>query len=70
LLAPPGTPAPIITRLNQETVRFINTPEAKEKFFSAGFEVEGGSPEELGAWIKSETARWGKVIKDAGLRVN
>ncbi len=70
LLAPPATPAPIIARLNRETLQVLNTPESKEKFLNAGFEVEGGSPQELGAWIKSETARWGKVVKDAGLRVN
>ena len=70
LLAPPGTSAPIIARLHRETVQVLNTAEVKEKLLNAGFEVEGGSPQELGAWIKSETARWGKVIKEAGLRAN
>ena len=70
LLAPPGTPAPIIARLNRESIYVLNNPEVKERLLNAGLEVEGGSPQELGAWIKSETARWGKLVKDAGLRVN
>ncbi len=70
LLAPPATPAPIIARINRETTQVLNNPESKEKFLNAGFEVEGGSPQELGTWIKSETARWGKIVKEAGLKVN
>ncbi len=67
LLAPPKTPTAIINRLNRETIQVINTPEVKERFLNAGFEVEGSSPQELSAWIKSEMTRWSKVLKDAGI---
>ena len=67
-LAPAKTPATIINRLNQEAVRVLNTAEVKEKFSSIGIETVGNSPAQFGASIKSEMARLGKVIKEAGLR--
>jgi tripartite-type tricarboxylate transporter receptor subunit TctC len=66
--APAGTPAPIITRLNQEIVRVLNRPEMQEKFHAFGIETVGDSPEALAALIKDEIVRTGKVIKDAGIR--
>ena len=69
LFAPPGTPAAIINRVNRDAVRVINLPEVKAKFLNAGLEVDGGSPEALAAWIKSEMTRWGKVIHDAAIKV-
>ena len=66
--APAKTPAAIIHRLNQEIVRFLRTPEAKERFLSAGIEPVGNSPEEFAAIIKSEIAIMSKVIKDAGIK--
>jgi tripartite-type tricarboxylate transporter receptor subunit TctC len=66
--APAKTPAPIIDRLNQEAVRFLNRPEAKEKFFNAGMEVIASSPEQFAAMLKYETAKWTKVINAAGIR--
>jgi tripartite-type tricarboxylate transporter receptor subunit TctC len=67
LLAPPKTPATIINRLNRETLQVINAADVKERLLGAGFEVEGSSPQELGAWMKAEMVRWGKIIKDAGI---
>jgi len=66
--APAGTPAPIITRLNQEIVRVLNRPEVHEKFHAFGIETVGDTPEALAALIKHEIVRTGKVIKDAGIR--
>jgi tripartite-type tricarboxylate transporter receptor subunit TctC len=68
LFAPVKTPAAIVNRLHQEVVRFLARTDVKEKFFAAGVEPIGGSPEELAAAMKSEMARMGKVIKDAGIR--
>ena len=68
LWAPAGTPAAIINRLNQEIVRVLNKPEVKEKFFSIGTEIVGSSPAQFAAFIASEMAKWGKVIKDANIR--
>jgi tripartite-type tricarboxylate transporter receptor subunit TctC len=67
IFAPARTPAPIISRLHQEIVRAINKPEVKEMLFNAGVEVVGSSPEELAATVKSDMARMGKVIRDAGI---
>ena len=66
-LAPARTPETIVHRLNQEIERFLRTAEAKEKFFSSGSEVVGGSPEQLADAMKSEMARMGKIIKAAGI---
>ncbi len=68
LFAPARTPAAIVNRLSQEFVRALNRAEVKQRLFISGVETVGSSPEELAATIKSEMARMGKVIKDAGLR--
>ena len=66
--APAKTPASIVNRLNQETVRFLNTPETKERYFNAGMEIIGNSPEQFAAMLRTETDKWTKVIKAAGIR--
>ena len=68
IVVPAKTPATIINRLNQEIVRALNQADVKERLFNSGVAVVGSSPEELGKFIKSEIAKWGKVIKDANIR--
>jgi len=68
VLAPAGTPKAVIKRLNQEIVRVLQRPDIKEIFFKAGSETMGGSPQQFAATIKSEMAKWGKVINDANIR--
>ena len=69
VFAPAKTPAAIVSRLSQETVRAANTADIKEKLFSAGVDAApNSSPREFTAQIKSEISRLGKVIKDAGIR--
>lgn len=68
LYAPSKTPPAIVNRLNREVVRALNLPEVKQRFLAAGVEPVGDSPEEALATMKSETARLGKLIKDAGIR--
>lgn len=70
MFAPARTPRPIINALNAEIVRVLNRPDSKEKLFNLGMEVVGSSPEQLEAMVKSETAKWRKVIKDAGIRAD
>ena len=70
LFAPAKTPATIIDRLNQEIVRALNKPEVKERFLNAGLEIVGNSPEQFAATMKADMAKMGKVIKDAGIKVN
>jgi tripartite-type tricarboxylate transporter receptor subunit TctC len=70
IVAPAKTPAAIVNRLNQEVARYINTPEAKQRFLDTGVEVVRRSPEEFAAAIKSDMAVWGKIIKDARIRAD
>lgn len=70
LYAPVKTPEAIIKRLNQELVRYLNTTEARKRYFDAGFDVVASSPQEALDKMKSDIARIGKVIKDAGLKMD
>jgi tripartite-type tricarboxylate transporter receptor subunit TctC len=69
MLAPAKTPAAIVNRLHQEIVRALNLPDVKEKFLNSGAETVGSSPEQFAATIKSEIAKWDKVIKDTGIKL-
>jgi tripartite-type tricarboxylate transporter receptor subunit TctC len=69
MFAPARTPAAIIKYLNQEIVRVVNEVEVKAKFLGAGSEIVGSTPQQLAATVKAEIATWGKVIKEAGIRV-
>jgi tripartite-type tricarboxylate transporter receptor subunit TctC len=66
LCAPAKTPAAILDKLNAEVLRFISSPEAKEKMQQLAFTPVGNSRAEFAAWIKSEIAKWSKVAKDSG----
>ena len=68
LFAPAKTPEAIIARLNQEIVRFINQPDARKRFLAGGSDPVGSSPELLAATIRFEITKWGRLIKDAGIR--
>ncbi len=68
VLAPAGTPRPIIDRLNQEIVRVLNTPDIKERLTAEGTEIVASTPEDFAKHIKSETEKWAKVIKAAGIK--
>jgi len=67
-LAPVKTPREIVVRLNTEILKILQRPDIKSRFASEGAEGLGSTPEEFGAYIKSEIDRWGKVIKAAGVR--
>ncbi len=69
LLAPVGTPRDIILRINSEVARSIKEPDARERFYSIGAEPLSNTPEEFGAFIQSEMAKWAKVVKAAGIKV-
>ena len=68
ILAPAGTPRAIIDRLNQELKRVLSLPEIKDRLASEGTEVVASSPEDFAKHIKSETEKWAKVIKAAGIK--
>jgi tripartite-type tricarboxylate transporter receptor subunit TctC len=69
LMAPAGTPQPIIEKLHDLTVEAIKAPEAKAALEAQGAQPVGNSPAELAAVIKTDTARWGKVIRDANIKI-
>ena len=68
--APTRTPQAIINRLNQEIVRVLKRPEVKEKYFAAGYETVGNTPEQFAAIIKADASNMAKVIKDAAIRLD
>lgn len=70
IVAPAKTPKAIIQRLNQEIVWTLSQNEVKQKFFSSGVDAASSTPEELDGGMKTDLARMGKLIKDAGIRVN
>lgn len=68
LLAPAKTPASIITRLHQESVKIINTDEVKKLFLRRGMEAEGNSPSEFAASVREDVEKWKKLVKAAGIK--
>lgn len=67
--APAKTPRPIIERLNTEAVRALNSPDLRERLSGLGAEAVGNTPEQYSAFVQNEIAKWGKVIKAAGVKV-
>ena len=70
VLAPSKTSPLIINRLNQEVVRFLKSPDIKERFLNAGEELVGSSTEQFAAKIASDMTKTSKLIKDLGIKVN
>jgi tripartite-type tricarboxylate transporter receptor subunit TctC len=70
VLAPAGTPEPILARLNAEVVKALQAPEVRESLAGEGGEVLGGTPAQFAAFLKSEQAKWSKVVKEAGVKVD
>ena len=68
VLVPKGTPPDIVAQIYAEVVRVSQLPDTRERLTAAGFEVVGSTPEAFAALIKNDTARLGKVIRDAGIR--
>jgi tripartite-type tricarboxylate transporter receptor subunit TctC len=70
LMAPAGTPQPIIDKLHQETVRALTANDVRKRFGDLGMEVIANKPAEFAEVIKLEVPRWAKLIKDTGLKVS
>jgi len=68
LLAPKGTPKPIIDKLNAEVVRILAMPDVKERFAGGGVETVGSTPAALDARIKDEAARLGAIVQKANIK--
>ncbi len=68
MFAPAKTPATLVVLLNREIVQLLGSPQVRERLFNAGTEAIGSSPEALAATMRSDMAKWGKLIRAAGLR--
>jgi tripartite-type tricarboxylate transporter receptor subunit TctC len=70
IVVPAATPPAVITRLNAEIVRALRSPEIQEKFRGHGATAVPTTPEEFGAFLQSESARYTKVVRDAGIKAD
>jgi tripartite-type tricarboxylate transporter receptor subunit TctC len=70
MVLPAGTSRDVVTRLHMEIVKAMNIPDVREKLIGLGTEPVGSTPEEFGAFMKSETGKWGRVIKSANVRAD
>ena len=69
LLAPAGTPRDIVTRLNTEINKLMNSPDTKKALYDAGVEVAPSTPEAMSEYMAQDLARWGKVVKETGIKL-
>lgn len=68
LLAPAGTPRPVIDRYHREIVKILRLPDIAPRLHDMEFEVVASTPEQFASWIRSENAKWGAVVKATGAR--
>ena len=67
IVAPAGTPAPVLKRLQEEVAKVLAMPDVRETLSKAGADPVGSSPEQFAAFIRSETVKWGAAVKRAGI---
>ena len=70
LVAPAGTPAPVVNKLNTTLREVIDSPEVQARFKNVGFEGFSSTPEELGAFMRVQLGVWKKMAKDADIKPN
>jgi tripartite-type tricarboxylate transporter receptor subunit TctC len=68
IMAPKGTPRPVVTLLNERLRKILNTPEQNQQLLQKGIDVIGASPEETAAHLKREMEKWSRVVKERGIR--
>ena len=68
LLAPAATPKDVVSRLNAEVVQSVSLPAVKEQLTKMGFEIVANTPEQYAVFLREENVKWGKVVRDLGLR--
>ncbi len=69
LVAPAGTPMPIVARLNREIVRIMHLPEINARIVEQGAEIVADSPDQFGVFIKAELAKWTKIVRETRMRL-
>jgi len=70
IFAPAGTPRPIVDKLHAEIVKAAQAPDVTQKLAAQGFDVTTDSPQEFEAFVKAEIAKWAKVVRESGARVD
>jgi tripartite-type tricarboxylate transporter receptor subunit TctC len=70
VLAPAGTPRPVVARLNGELVKILYSPDMKDKLNAMGTDPVTSTPEEFAAYLRQETAKWANVVLEAGLKAD
>jgi tripartite-type tricarboxylate transporter receptor subunit TctC len=70
MVAPAGTPQPIINRLHKDLTAVLKSPDIRDALLARGIDAESSTPDEFTSYIKSESAKWGKVIRAANLKSN
>ena len=68
ILAPANTPPGVVTRLNDQILQTVAAPAARDQLLKMGFEIVPNTPDQYAAFLKQEHARWGKVVRDLGLK--
>jgi tripartite-type tricarboxylate transporter receptor subunit TctC len=68
LLAPAKTPAPIVAKLNAAVAKALADPEVKNKLIQSGAIPAPGTPEEMAAMLKAEYERWGRIVREKGIK--
>jgi len=69
LLGPAGMPKEVVNKLNAEIVKVMNSPDTKKALYDAGVEPTPSSPEAMSSYMAQEMERWGKVVKDIGIKI-
>lgn len=70
LLAPAGTPREIVGRVHAEVARVLQLPEVQDKLRGLGIQIIGGGPEQFGSFLRSEAAKWGRIVRDSGAKID
>jgi tripartite-type tricarboxylate transporter receptor subunit TctC len=68
VFAPAGTPEAIVTRLHAAIAKALQAPDVRERIAALGGEIRGATPRDTDAWVRAQTAKWSKVVKDAGIK--
>ena len=68
VVGPASIPRDVVAKLNSELTKVLNATEMKERFAKQGTDVRAGTPESLGTWMRTEQARWAKVVKESGAK--
>ena len=70
VLAPAGTPAPVVAKINADVNKWLQSPEARDQLLAQGANAAGGTPEQFAAHIRAETEKWAKVVKASGAKAD